>query len=227
MRGGGRRLRQAAAVRSPGARLRPGRSAAVAGGAALTAACAGGRSRKNIRDAKKAQASDINERIANWRDKNGKQTVSRAEVSRHNRQVLIPARAAVRVLLAACAGAGRRACKLTERLVVQNDAWVIVDGVVYDVTGFIQEHPGGPELLAKRAGQDVTETFRSRPRPRARGLGRSPAAALLRCPEECGRAHAYTCAHACKQGSRALTDGLLHTVGNVCGRPTTDREACT
>ncbi len=42
----------------------------------------------------------------------------------------------------------------------QNDAWVIVDGVVYDVTGWIEEHPGGPDLLAKRAGQDVTETFR-------------------------------------------------------------------
>ena len=40
------------------------------------------------------------------------------------------------------------------------DAWVIVDGVVYDVTGFIEQHPGGPQLLAERAGQDVTETFR-------------------------------------------------------------------
>jgi predicted heme/steroid binding protein len=44
--------------------------------------------------------------------------------------------------------------------VSQNNAWVIVDGVVYDVTGWIEEHPGGPDLLAKRAGQDVTETFR-------------------------------------------------------------------
>jgi len=101
-------------VRRPGASLRPGCSTAVAGSVALTDACAGGRSRKNIRDAKKEQAREINERIANWRDKNGKQTVSRAEVSRHNRKVLAPARATVRVLLAACASAGRRACKLTQ-----------------------------------------------------------------------------------------------------------------
>jgi len=84
-------------------------------------------SRRNIRDAKRAQEKDITDRISNWRQKKGKQTVSRTEVSRHNRKA---------------------------------DAWVIVDGVVYDVTSFIDQHPGGPELLLKRAGQDVTQTFR-------------------------------------------------------------------
>jgi len=42
----------------------------------------------------------------------------------------------------------------------QTDAWVIVDGVVYDVTKWIDEHPGSPEVLLKRAGQDVTQAFR-------------------------------------------------------------------
>ena len=46
-----------------------------------------GRSRKKIRDAKKTQEREVAERITIWRDKKGKQTVSRAEVSRHNRKV--------------------------------------------------------------------------------------------------------------------------------------------
>ena len=46
-----------------------------------------GRSRKKIRDAKKTQEREVAERITNWRDKKGKQTVSRAEVSRLNRKV--------------------------------------------------------------------------------------------------------------------------------------------
>lgn len=45
------------------------------------------RSRKKIRDAKKTQEREVAERITNWRDRKGKQTVSRAEVSRHNRKV--------------------------------------------------------------------------------------------------------------------------------------------
>jgi len=27
-----------------------------------------------------------------------------------------------------------------------DDAWIVVDGEVYDVTGFLQSHPGGPEV---------------------------------------------------------------------------------
>jgi len=46
------------------------------------------RSRKKIRDAKAAQELEVSERIGNWREKNGKQTISRTEVSRHNRKVV-------------------------------------------------------------------------------------------------------------------------------------------
>lgn len=27
-----------------------------------------------------------------------------------------------------------------------DDAWIVVDGEVYDVTEFLQSHPGGPEV---------------------------------------------------------------------------------
>jgi alkylation response protein AidB-like acyl-CoA dehydrogenase/predicted heme/steroid binding protein len=39
------------------------------------------------------------------------------------------------------------------------DAWVIVDGDVYDVTKFAKLHPGGMGTLLDFAGQDVTEDF--------------------------------------------------------------------
>jgi len=39
------------------------------------------------------------------------------------------------------------------------DAWVIVDGTVYDVTRFAKMHPGGRQTLLDYAGQDGTEDF--------------------------------------------------------------------
>jgi len=35
--------------------------------------------------------------------------------------------------------------------------WVARNGKVYDVTGFVQDHPGGDDLILKHAGQDITE----------------------------------------------------------------------
>jgi len=40
-----------------------------------------------------------------------------------------------------------------------DDAWVIVDGDVYDVTKFAKLHPGGKQTLLDYAGQDATEDF--------------------------------------------------------------------
>ncbi|CAJ1424596.1 unnamed protein product [Effrenium voratum] len=41
------------------------------------------------------------------------------------------------------------------------DAWIVVDGDVYDVTKFAQMHPGGTQILLDYAGQDATEDFYS------------------------------------------------------------------
>lgn len=40
-----------------------------------------------------------------------------------------------------------------------SDIWMIIEGKVYDVTDFLQEHPGGEEVLQELAGQDATESF--------------------------------------------------------------------
>ncbi|DBA00579.1 TPA: hypothetical protein N0F65_007708 [Lagenidium giganteum] len=43
------------------------------------------------------------------------------------------------------------------------DCWMIIenngDKYVYDVTKFLDDHPGGPEILLDRAGQDATDDF--------------------------------------------------------------------
>ncbi|KPV76232.1 uncharacterized protein RHOBADRAFT_42560 [Rhodotorula graminis WP1] len=40
-----------------------------------------------------------------------------------------------------------------------DSAWVIVDGGVYDVTEFVEEHPGGKKVLLKACGKDSSKQF--------------------------------------------------------------------
>lgn len=37
--------------------------------------------------------------------------------------------------------------------------WIIIHGKVYDVTKFLEEHPGGEEVLREQGGGDATESF--------------------------------------------------------------------
>lgn len=41
----------------------------------------------------------------------------------------------------------------------RQDCWVIVHGRAYDVTEFMPEHPGGPQIILKYAGRDATEQY--------------------------------------------------------------------
>ncbi|GAA5869742.1 hypothetical protein JCM16303_001781 [Sporobolomyces ruberrimus] len=40
-----------------------------------------------------------------------------------------------------------------------DSAWVIIEGNVYDVTEFLEDHPGGKKVLLNACGQDSTEKF--------------------------------------------------------------------
>ncbi|KAG6460905.1 cytochrome b5-like [Manduca sexta] len=39
------------------------------------------------------------------------------------------------------------------------DAVIIIDNIVYDVTEFLEEHPGGAEILLDNAGKDASQCF--------------------------------------------------------------------
>ncbi|KAJ2726767.1 hypothetical protein GGI07_000278 [Coemansia sp. Benny D115] len=41
----------------------------------------------------------------------------------------------------------------------REDIWIVIHGKVYDVTTFLDEHPGGEEVILEHAGIDATEAF--------------------------------------------------------------------
>lgn len=41
----------------------------------------------------------------------------------------------------------------------KDDCWVIIHGKAYDVTSFLDEHPGGSGIILKYAGKDATKAF--------------------------------------------------------------------
>ncbi|KAL4995212.1 FMN-dependent dehydrogenase-domain-containing protein [Aspergillus recurvatus] len=40
-----------------------------------------------------------------------------------------------------------------------DDCWVVIQGEVWDLTAFANEHPGGPSIIVKYAGKDATDAF--------------------------------------------------------------------
>jgi cytochrome b involved in lipid metabolism len=41
----------------------------------------------------------------------------------------------------------------------RDDIWIIYNGKVYDVTTYLDEHPGGEEVIIDCAGGDATDAF--------------------------------------------------------------------
>ncbi|XP_030956865.1 cytochrome b5 [Quercus lobata] len=41
----------------------------------------------------------------------------------------------------------------------KDDCWVVIDGKVYDVTTYLDEHPGGDDVVLAATGKDATEEF--------------------------------------------------------------------
>lgn len=41
----------------------------------------------------------------------------------------------------------------------EDDCWFIIDGKVYDLSGFATEHPGGESRITNNCGKDATEDY--------------------------------------------------------------------
>ncbi|KAL0408753.1 UNVERIFIED_CONTAM: cytochrome isoform A [Sesamum radiatum] len=41
----------------------------------------------------------------------------------------------------------------------KDDCWVVIDGKVYDVSSYLDEHPGGDDVLLRATGKDATDEF--------------------------------------------------------------------
>ncbi|XP_020212890.1 cytochrome b5 [Cajanus cajan] len=41
----------------------------------------------------------------------------------------------------------------------KDDCWILVDGKVYDVTQYLDDHPGGDDVILATTGKDATEEF--------------------------------------------------------------------
>lgn len=46
-----------------------------------------------------------------------------------------------------------------EQHVTHDDLWLVIDGKVYDVSEYMDDHPGGGEILLNAAGKDGTDDF--------------------------------------------------------------------
>lgn len=40
-----------------------------------------------------------------------------------------------------------------------NDAWVVYNGRVLDITSFLDNHPGGSDIIIPYLGKDITKAF--------------------------------------------------------------------
>ncbi|KAK9992760.1 hypothetical protein SO802_022463 [Lithocarpus litseifolius] len=41
----------------------------------------------------------------------------------------------------------------------RQDCWLVIEGRVFDVTKFLEDHPGGDEVLLSATGKDATDDF--------------------------------------------------------------------
>ena len=57
------------------------------------------------------------------------------------------------------AGLRRIPMEEVEKHDTEEDCWIVVNDVVYDVTGYLEKHPGGASSITMYAGQDATVEF--------------------------------------------------------------------
>ncbi|KAF1356612.1 cytochrome b5-like heme/steroid binding domain-containing protein [Delphinella strobiligena] len=49
--------------------------------------------------------------------------------------------------------------EVKEHAAVEKGLYIIIDGGVYEMAGFVDEHPGGAKILKRVGGKDATKQF--------------------------------------------------------------------
>jgi hypothetical protein len=49
--------------------------------------------------------------------------------------------------------------KISAEELAKHDCWIAISGIVYDISKFMNAHPGGPETLTPYLGADGTRAF--------------------------------------------------------------------
>ncbi len=73
----------------------------------------------------------------------------------------------------------------------KEDAWVIVDNTVYDLTSFAPSHPGGAKYIHKYAGKVATEEFLAK-YARTHAHPRVDPFQLCAPPDRCSESHSHS-----------------------------------
>ena len=72
---------------------------------------------------------------------------------------------------AATSAAPRFTWKDVARHAKAGDCWMAIDGVVYDLSAYLPEHPADPALLPPWCGRDASEAYRTKLRGRSHSRG--------------------------------------------------------
>ncbi|KAJ3493888.1 hypothetical protein NLG97_g4446 [Lecanicillium saksenae] len=51
------------------------------------------------------------------------------------------------------------AAEVSKHKTKEDGLWLIIEGAVYDVTNFVDEHPGGARVIQRMGGKDATKAF--------------------------------------------------------------------
>ncbi|XP_070056287.1 cytochrome b5-like [Nicotiana tabacum] len=85
----------------------------------------------------------------------------------------------------------------------KQDCWILINGRVLDVTKFLEEHPGGEEVLIESAGKDATKEFED--------IGHSKAAKNLLLKYQVGYIQGYKIPDESELDLNLVTDSLKET----------------
>lgn len=47
-----------------------------------------------------------------------------------------------------------------------NDCWMVIDGVVHDITAYLPDHPSNPKIIVPWCGKEASEAYRTKTKGR-------------------------------------------------------------